>query len=285
MSRSMVACAVDALESSVVRLKTSGGDGFILSGCRTVPAGFRELTSPKGQRTLKRLAAHAAKWAGEPLALTVAYDTYHPLPALFPAGATAEECAGCSRLEASYFLSEPDRYRCDILPFTTEAEEGAHERKLLVFWPEAARGSIARAFEERHGLSLESTPVKTAVGMSKLSAEPTVLLELESGHLLLLVASGGAVEHFSHRQVRNRDESRYFALRELSEAGLPAGTPVQLRGELADRAMRELIKHESGFEPTAQALPPTISVSGMSKSVASSPSALVAIMTAIQALG
>lgn len=284
MTRSLVACAVDARESSVVRLKTSTGDGFVLSGCMTIPAGLAEISSPKGQRALKKLAAWASKWAGEPMALSVAHDTYRPLPASFRKEASDEECLRCSRMEASYFLSDPQSYGCDILPYGTEAG-GELERKLLLFWPQAAQGGIERALGERHEIVHTSTPLKTAVGMTEMGGGKRVLLELGKGHVLLLVASGGSVEQFMHRPARNREESCYFALRKLSEAGLAAGTPVQLRGAFADRGMQELIRRESGCEPVAETLPPSLSVSGMPRKAISSPSAQNAIMTAIRALG
>jgi hypothetical protein len=281
MTRSIVACAVDAAESSIVRLKTSGGDGFILTECRTVPAGYALITSPKGQRVLKKLAAHAARWSGEPLSLCIAHDTYHPLPAYFPLDATDEECRGYSRLEASYFLDEPGQYGCDVLPFAEEGAEGAHGKKLLMFWPEAPARGIADAFSARHTISSNSTPLKTAVGLSKMKEGPTVVLELSGSHVLLVAASCGAIRHFSYRRAHNRDETAYFALRALSEAALPPGTPVQVRGALADRAMVELISRESDGLLQPQALPRTVSISGMAQKTLHSPSALNAIMTAL----
>ncbi|ABB23166.1 hypothetical protein [Pelodictyon luteolum] len=284
MTRSIVACAVDAAESSIVRLKTSGGDGFILTECRTVPAGYALLATPKGQRALKKLSEHAAKWSGEPLSLCIAHDTYHPLPAYFPLDATDEECRGYSRLEASYFLDEPGHYGCDVLPFLEESAGGLQGKKLLMFWPEAPAKGIAGAFSSRHAISGDSTPLKTAVGISKMSEGQTVLLELSGSHVLLVVASCGAISHFSHRRVLNRDETAYFALKEIAEAALPPGTPVQTRGALADRAMVELISRESACPLQPQALPRTVSISGMAQKTLQSPSALNAIMSAILVL-
>ena len=101
MSKSQLACSISTTECSVVRLKTSGSNGYILSECKTLPLGLGDLAAGRGKRILKKVERHLKEWGQENLAFCVEPGTYLHMPAYFPVDASPSKTWIDS---ASYFF-------------------------------------------------------------------------------------------------------------------------------------------------------------------------------------
>lgn len=283
MSRSLIACAIDARECAVVCIQKSGSNGYSLNGCKTFPFGLEELASAKGNRLLKKLDNHLNEWPDEELALCIAPPSYLPLPVSFPANTSAERCLEYSRIEAQYFLSQPRKYDCDCATYGM-SQNGTHEKKMLLFYPAAASRRVSEHLAASRQLIFNGTPQLPLLHLSRFTAERQVILEIESNYLLLTESKEGRIQQFSCREVKNRKESEYFTIKELVENPLFREARVQLTGTLADKAMTKLIKKESLMTLQPLSIPPSLSISNPSKFSISSAVAVKAISLAVMAL-
>lgn len=284
MSKSLIACAIDAKECAVVRLKTSGGNGYNLSGFKTLPFGLDDLASAKGQRLLKKLDRLLNKWPDEELALCLGAKHYIPLPTSFPANASAKECKEYCNIEAGYFLSQPETYDCDCLDYGVY-QCGAHEQKMLLYYPAEPGRRASEHFAATHRIIINGTPQLPLLHLTKITGEAQVILELENNYLLLTVSRDGRIEKMSCHQVKNREEIEYFTIRALVEHPICRETGVQLTGSLADKAMTTLIQKETSITLRALSIPPSIPIGNPEKFSTSSAVAVKAISTALMALG
>ena len=128
MSKSLIACAIDTNECAVVRLKTSGDNAYSLGGYKTLPFGFGDLASGRGTRMLKKLDSYIKEWPDEELALCIVPENYLLLPAVFPAHASSKKYQEYCKIEARYFLSQPDDYDCDCASYG-DGKNRLHEKK------------------------------------------------------------------------------------------------------------------------------------------------------------
>jgi len=283
MSTSLLACAIDARECVIVRMNTSSGNGYGLSGCKAFPFGLEELASTKGSRLLKKLDNQLNEWPNEELALCVAPKNYLPLPVSFPANLSAERCKEYCRIEAQYFLSQPEEYDCDCTTYGI-SENGGHEKKMLLFYPATASRRVSEQLAASRRLIFSGTPQSPLLHLSRFTAENQVILEIESNYLLLTESKEGRIVQFSCREVKNRKESEYFTIKELVENPLFRETRVQLTGTLADKAMTRLIRKESSMTLQPLSIPPSLSISNPSKFSISSAITVKAISLAVMAL-
>ena len=215
MSKSQIACSINATECTIVRLKTSGTTGYSLSACKTLPLGIGDLASGKGKRILKKLDRYLKEWHNEDLALCIEPATYLPLPAYFPAHASAEECKAYCTIEAGYFLSHPELYRCDHAGYCNTISSGMHKKHLLLFYPDEHCKKVSEHFSINHQIVFSGSPLLPLLHLSKLTGEPQIILELENNFVLLTISRNGRVEKFSFHQVKNKEEREYFSIKVL----------------------------------------------------------------------
>ncbi len=281
MSTSLLACAIDARECVIIRLNTSGDSEYNLSGCKTFPFGLEELASTKGSRLLNKLDNQLNEWPDEELALCITPTNYLPLPVSFPANLSAERCREYCRIEAQYFLSQPEEYDCDCTAYGIH-QNGAHEKKMLLFYPAAASRKVSEHLAASHRLIFNGTPQLPLLHLSRFCAGRQVILEIESNYLLLTESIEGRILQFSCQEVKNRKESELFTIKALVENPLCGETEIKLTGTLADKAMTRLIRKKTSMLLKPLNIPPSLSINNPFP--ISSAVTVKAISTALMAL-
>ncbi|NMW17619.1 MAG: hypothetical protein HKK66_01060 [Chlorobiaceae bacterium] len=284
MSKSQIACSINATECTVIRLKTSGSTGYILSTCKTLPSGLGDLAAGKGKRILNKLERHLKEWHNDDLALCIEPETYLPLPAYFPADASNDDCEKYCRIEAGYFLTKPEKFRCDHTVYRDNISSGSHKKHLLLFYPDEHFGTVSEHFSVNHRIVFFGSPQLPLLYLSKLTGERQVIIELENNYVLLTIASNGLIEKFSFHRVKNREEREYFTIKELVDNPVCRETGVQVTGAMADKIMLARIGRETSTVLKTLGMPPTIFISNPHNFSISSASAVRAISTALMAL-
>jgi hypothetical protein len=284
MSKSHIACSINATECTIVRLKTSGSTGYCLSACKTIPSDLGDLASGKGKRSLNKLDRYLKEWHNEDLSLCIEPETYLPLPAYFPADASAEECKAYCSIEAGYFLSHPELYRCDHTSYCDTISSGLHKKHLLLFYPDKHCKKVSEHLSINHRVVFNGSPLLPLLHLSKFSGEPQVILELENNYVFLTISRNGRIEKFSSHQVKNKEEREYFSIKELVDNPVCRETGVQLTGTMADRIIMALIGKETSIALKPLSIPPSISISNPQRFSVSSASAVKAISAALMAL-
>ena len=283
MSTNLIACAIDQKECAIVRMTKSGGNHYSLGTSKILPFGLHDLASAKGKRLLKKLDSHLNEWPDEELALCVGPTNYLPLPVSFPANTSAEKYREYCRIEAQYFLSQPEAYDCDCADYGMN-QNGLHEKKILLFYPAAASRSVAEHLAATRRIVFNGTAQLPLLHLSKFTAGKQVILEIESNYLLLTESGEGRIGQFSCRETKNRKESEYFTIKTLVENPICRENRVQLTGTLVDKAMTKLIKKESSMTLQPLSIPPSLSISNPSKFSISSAVTVKAVSTALMAL-
>ncbi len=282
VSKSIIACAIDHAESAVVRLKTSGSNGYILSGCKTLHHGLQSLASGHEKRLLGKLKSFCGAWKDEELALCVGTESLLPLPASFPEDATPEESRAYCRIEAEYFLNKPEEYGCDIARYANGHATG--NNKLLLFYPVDPCRRVAKYLSDEHQILFAGTAQLPLVHLSKFTEEPQVILELENSFVLFTISRNGEIEKISFHQVNNQEEAEYFAMKELMENPICRQTAVQVMGTRADKAMMSLIGAETSYPLKPLSILPSMSISNPQRLNTSSPAVVKAISAAVMTL-
>ena len=283
MSKSLIAFAIDTKECAVVRLKTLGDKGYSLCGYKTLPFGFGDLASGRGKQLLKKLDNHLKEWPEEELALCIRPNSYYPLPACFPANASSEQYREFCKIEARYFLSQPDTYDCDWTNYGND-KSWPHENKILFFYNAEPGRRAAEHFSANHRVVFSGTPQLPLLHLSKFTKEAQVILELENNYLLLTVSRDGRIEKVSCREAKNRKELQHFTIQELADNPICRETEIQLTGTLASKSMIRLIQKESSLTVKPLSLPPSIPVNNPERFSITSAAAVKAISTALMAL-
>ena len=284
MSISQIACAIDATECAIVRLKPSGSDRYSLTECTTLPIGASDLASSKGERKLKKLTSRLKKWQAEDLALSVGPETYLPLPAYFPSEASREACREYCNIEARYFLNCPEEYNCDISGYTNGTCDKLHQKHLLLFYPAEPCRRATEQLSLYNPIVFSGTPQLPLQHLSRHSPERQVILELENSYMLLTVAHNGQLERFSCHQVKNREEAEYFTIRELMDNPVGRDTTVQCTGSKADKSMRALIAKATSLNLKPLELPESLPINNLNQFAPASGAAVKAISMALMAL-
>lgn len=282
VSKSIIACTIDHTESAVVRLKTSGSNGYTLCGCKTQPHGLQSLASGKEKRLLGKLKGYCSTWKDEELVLCVGAESVLPLPACFPPDATPEESREYCCIEAEYFLNRPEEYGCDIASYA--CGHATDNNKLLLFYPVEPCRRVAKYLSDEHQLLFAGTTHLPLIHLSKFTKEPQVIFELESSSVLLTISRNGEIEKLSFHQVKNQEEVEYFTMKELMENPICRQTAVQVTGARADKAMMSLIGAQTSFPLKPLGIPPSLSVSNPQQLNTSSQAVVKAISAAVMAL-
>jgi len=284
MSNNQIACSINTTECTVVRLTTSGSTGYSLSTCKTFQSGLGELASGKRKRILNKLERHLKEWPKEDIALCVEPGNYLPLPAYFPAEASPEECKEYSAIEAGFFLTQPEQYRCENTRYSDNTDGELLKKHLLLFYPEEQCRTVSEFFSTNHRIVFSGSPQLPMLYLSRLTEEPQVILELENNYVLLSISRNGRIDYFSFHQVKNREEREYFAIKELVYNPVCRETSVQVTGTMADTMIVALIGKETSIALKTFGIPPSISISNPHNFSISSVSAVKAISTALMAL-
>jgi hypothetical protein len=282
VSKSIIACTIDHAESAVIRLKTSGSDGYTLCGCKTLPHGLQSIVAGKEKRMLGKLKGYCSEWKEEGLVLCVGTDGLLPLPACFPGDTTPEESQEYCNIEAEYFLSKPEEYGCDIARYASG--DATENNKLLLFYPAEPCSRIAKYFSDEHKILFAGTAQLPLVHLSKFTEEPQVILELENSSVLLTIARNGEIEKLSFHQVKTREEAEYFTMNELMENPICRQTSMQVTGTRADKAMLSLIGAETSCPLKPLGIPSSLSISNPQRLSTSAPAVVKAISAAVMAL-
>ncbi|NTV51195.1 MAG: hypothetical protein HGA20_16330 [Geobacteraceae bacterium] len=283
MSKSLIACAIVAKECALVRLKTSGDNGYSLSLSKTLPFGLGDFTRNRGKQLLKKLDSQLNEWPDEELALCIGPKNYLTLPASFPANASSEECRKYCAIEAKYFLCRPEEYDCDFIGYG-DSSSGRLEKKILLFYLAEPSRTISEHLSTNHRIVFRGTPQQPLLHLSKHMNNAQFILELENNFILLTVSKNGRIEKFSCREVKNRKEIEYFTIRKLIDNPLCHNNGVQVTGTMADKAMTKLIQKETSITLKQLTLPPSIAINNPQKLPVSSAAAVKAISTALMAL-
>lgn len=284
MSKSVIACAIEADECSVARLKVTGKRSYALGGSRTFSFGLRRITEPGGKRLLQRLVREAGSWKEEGVALSIAQEGYRPLPTRFAKETDGSTCDEYCKMEATAFLAEPEQYGWDLLEQGEREGSAPYDERLLLFYGAAPVRLAGEAFSPTHNLLFSGTPLPPFVNLSALAGQPQAMLELSENHLLLAVAREGRLVELSSHPVKNRDELAYFAIRSLAENPHVEGLEVQVCGQGADRRLVDMVAGQTGIRFTAPAIPSSITVHGLASKHRRHPSAIRAISAALLAL-
>ncbi|MFZ4524301.1 MAG: hypothetical protein ACOYOE_01805 [Chlorobium sp.] len=282
MSKGIIACTIDHAESAVVRLKTSGSNGYTLCSCNTLPHGLQSIASGKEKRLLTKLKGYCNAWRDEEMVLCFGTESLLPLPARFPADATSEEEREYCNIEAEYFLNNPEEYCCDIARYASSL--AADHNKLLLFYPAEPCRRVAKYLSDGCQILFAGTAQLPLVYLSKFMEEPQVILELENSSVLLTIAHHGTLEKLSFHRVKNREEAEYFTMNELMENPICRQTAIQVTGARADKAMMSLIGAETSVSPKPLSIPPSLSISNPQRLNASSPAVVKAISAAVMAM-
>ncbi len=282
VSKSVIVCTIDYAESAVIRLKTSGSDGYTLCGCKTLPHGLQCLASGKEKRLLGKLKGYCCAWKEKELVLCVDTESLLPLPACFPADATPEESQEYGRIEAGYFLDRPEEFGCDIARYASG--QATDNNRLLLFYPAEPCKRVTKYFADEHQILFAGTAQLPLLHLSKFTAEPQVILELENSSVLLTISRNGEIEKLSFHKVKNQEEAEYFTMKELMENPICRQTAVHVTGARADKAMMSLIGAETSFPLKPLSIPSSLSISNPQRFSTSSPAVVKAISAALMML-
>jgi len=282
VSKSIIACTIDHAESAVIRLKTSGSNGFTLCGCKTLPHGLHSIASGKEKRLLGKLKSYCSAWKKEELVLCVGTESLLTLPACFPADATPEESREYCNIEGEYFLNRPEEYGCDIAKYNSG--HATDSNRLLLFYPAEPCRRVAKYLSDEHQILFAGTAQLPLVHLSKFTEEPQVILELEHSSVLLTISHHGAIKKLSFHQVKNQEETEYFTMKELMENPICRQTALHVTGTRADKAMMSLIGAETSCPLKPLSIPASLSISNPQRLNTSSPAVVKAISAALMML-
>jgi hypothetical protein len=259
MSRSLIACAIEAGTTTVVRAKNPEPSTCTITDVLTVRYGLDGLLGPGGAKAAAKIAKTLRKWEGEPVALSVSPGELPLLPAWFPAGAPEELREQLCRMEAGLFFRQPDTWGWTHMPVADAREyPKGLDARVIMFYPLELRRVIEEAIGTRHPVERFGLHVEAIAGLVGGSDEPVAVLELEEGYASFMVSRMGRVEYYRCWPVKNPGEREFFAITELgaseidsvSVTGLAAdGASVRRIASGASRTIDPLvIPHRIGME-------------------------------------
>lgn len=284
MSRSQLACAIDAGTTTVVRVKSTSPSSYAVTSCRSLNAGLGEFTGARRGRTIRRLAASMKEWRGEPLAIAFSPHEFLTLPTWMPEGSSAGERAALERMEAGFFLRNTDEWACHAAPIdgSGQTHEGL-EKRLLMFYPSEPAQQIEEELGKLHPVGMRGLHVEALAILSKGLGNPVPVLELENGYASFSISRNGRLEYFRHWPVRDAGEREYFAMTELSASAIAKEVPVRVTGLAADPASVRRIGREASCPMEPLGVPGNVQT-GRVVPASPTPSVVRAIAMALLAL-
>jgi hypothetical protein len=282
MSRSLVACAIDAGTTTIIRAKSSGPSSIEMTSCRTIGYGLDALGGPKRKKAASRLSDALTEWADEPLSLCISPSAIMTLPAWFPAGSTKAQREVLGRIEAGYFLSNVDEWIWHTMPLAPEPDQPADlEQQMMMFYAAEPVSSFAEEMGRRCRLGMHGLHIEPVVRLTAGTSEPMAVLELEEKYAAFFVSRGGRAEYFRYWPVKNASEREFFAITEL---GASQVEKVQVTGLAADTATMRRIAAGTPRTLEPLGLPPQVSSTGKTRGCISSTGIVRAASTALMAL-
>lgn len=282
MSRSLIACAIEAGTTTIVRIKSSGASSHTMTACRTIGYGLEALNSHKGKKTVEKIWNALRDWADEPLAVSVSPASILTLPAWFPAGASKEQREALGRIEASYFLKNIDEWMWHTMPLAQEDDQSAGlEPQMIMFHAAEPMQSVAEQLGRRCQVGMLGLHIEPIIRLSSGSSEPMAVLELEKEYAAFFVSRSGRAEYFRYWPVKSASEREFFAITELDASAVEK---VQVTGLAADAATMKRIATETSRTIEPLGLPLQVSYSGLHRGCPSSTGAIRAVSMALMAL-
>lgn len=285
MSKSQIACVIESGTATVVRLKSSGLPGYTMTVCRTLRTGLAALTGPKAKKNLDKLSGFLREWKNEPVALSFSPSEFHPLPAWFPASAAAEYHEALCRIEAGYFLKNPDQWNWQQFNYEPAPGQAPFiEKKLLLFYQADPCRFIEQQLQKQYSISCKGLHFASFVHLSTFTATPQLILEIEEHYVAFLAAWNGKIEYFRYWPVKSGSEREYFCIRELMAYPLSRSSVINVTGSAADQSLLKHVSRETTCKLEPLGIPESISISDSMKRGKPSFAAVKAISTALMAL-
>jgi hypothetical protein len=278
----MIACAIDAEATTIVRVKSAGTMDCVVTACRTVPLGIDAMSGPKGEKTAGKLSAMLDKLGDEPLAISLSPASILTLPAWFPAQATHEQKKSFGRIEAGFFLKRIEEWAWHTMPLRSGSDHPADlEGQIIMFYPALHARSIDEELGKKHRITSSGLHIEPIVRLTAGRDEPMAVLELEKEYTAFFVSRNGCAEYFRYWPVKNENEREFFALRELEAS--PADI-VRVTGLRADARTVKRISDGSARRLLPLSLPFKASLAGEAGSCPESTGFIRAVSTAMMAL-
>jgi hypothetical protein len=243
------------------------------------------FSGPKAPKALAKLSGVLREWRDEPLALSVSHPKIRTLPAWFSANATAEQHETLCRIEAGYFLKNPEAWHWQQLP--CKSAPGEHpdmEKQLLMFFPADPCRAIERHVRSSHHVTLNCMHVAPLLFLSTFTATMQHILEIEEGYVIFFSALNGKITYYRYWPVKSGSEREYFCIRELMALPGSRELTVEVTGSAAEPAMLKRLSQETGCNLEPLKIPDSIGIMDQTKGKASSSAAVRAISAALMAL-
>jgi hypothetical protein len=256
-----------------------------MTACRTIPAGLPAFAEPKARKTAALLAGVLKEWRDEPLALSLSPEEILTLPAWFPASVTPEYIQTLCKIEAGYFLRNPDAWKWQQLRYeTTPGHPPAMEKHLVLFYGATPAQFIEERLQAQHNIVMNGLHFAPLIHLSTCMPTPQLVLELEKRYIAFFVSWNGRVEYFMYWPVKNESEREYFSVRELVAYPLGRSSVVRITGSAAGGSLLKRVAMETSCTLAPLGIPESISFTDSSGVRLASPSFIKAISTALMAL-
>ncbi|NTW51333.1 MAG: hypothetical protein HGB22_01900 [Chlorobiaceae bacterium] len=284
MSRSQIACAIDANTTTIVRVKSTGTASFTMTRCRTLNAGLDAMSGPRGKKAALKLCSILREWRDEPVALSYSPSEILTLPAWFPAQTPSEKIDGLCRIEAGYFLKNTEAWAWDALAIERAPDQPAElDGQMLMFYPSEPANSIEKELKQDYLLGTCGLHIEPIARLSAGTTEPFPVLELEERYAAYYVSVNGKIGYFRYWPIKNGSERDYFAISELTGSAAGDG-PVMVTGSAANAETMKRIKRETSCNLQPLGIPSRVTSTKGAGTGKSMTSMVRAVSTALMAL-
>jgi hypothetical protein len=258
MSRSLIACALEAHAATIVRVKSSEGPSCSVTACRTVGYGLDDLQGPKSKKAMSKISKAIGEWSDEPLAVSISPASILTLPAWFPAGASKEQRDSFGRIEASHFLRNIDEWTWQAMPMSHASDRREElEHQLIMFSAAEPARSVVEELGRRFRLCANSLHFEPLARLTADSGEPMAVLELEEGYAVFFVSRNGRADYFRYWPVKHASEREFFAITELGSSPIER---VSVTGLAADAATVKRISAATSRTLVPLTIPPQAAI-------------------------
>jgi hypothetical protein len=284
MSRSQIACALDANTTTIVRVKSSGTSSFTMTMCRTLNSGLTAMSGPKGKKAAQKLCSVLREWKDEPVAISYSPAEIRTLPAWFPATAQGDRRDSLCRIEAGYFLRNVDEWAWHVMAMAQTPDHPTEMKKqMLMFYPAEPARTIEKELQQGYMLGMSGLHIEPIARLSAGTTEPFPVLELEERYAAFYVSVDGKIGYFKYWPVKNGSERDYFAINELTSSPI-TGVPVSVTGTAASDVAIKRIGRETSCTLQPLGIPSRVSSTKDAGTGKSMTSMVRAISTALMAL-
>ncbi len=284
MSRSQIACSIDADTTTIVRVKSTGTSSFTMTMCRTLNAGLEALSGPRGRKTAMKLCTMLSEWKDEPVALSYSPSEILTLPAWFPAETTRDRHDSLCRMEAGYFLRNIEAWSWQALAIERVPDQPAElEGQMLMFYPSEPARSIEKELKKGYMVGMSGLHIEAVARLSAGTTEPFTVLELEERYAAYYVSVNGKIGYLRYWPVKNSNERDYFAISELTASPID-GLPVMVTGNAADASVVRRIGRETSRNLQPLGMPSRVSSTKDAGKGKSMTAVVRAVSTALMAL-